>query len=684
MRSEVLKPSPESSDALPVENRSCFRHHVVGAQPAQLDVHATAALQRITRWASRALRAPTALVALVDPRDGLVTRASGEQVAAATLALCQRVVDSREPLTLDGRGDPGPTAFVAAALIDRGDRVLGCLCVTDSEPRTWSDHDRELVADLAISATTELELRTTRAMAEREKRWSDGQAAVLELIAARAPLRTALTELLHVAESHAPGMLSSILLLEHEPGGDVLRTLAGPSLPRGVASAIDGVATGEGRGMCATAAARGEPVIVLDIATDPLTAPYVELAAAHGLHAAWSTPILSSGGTVLGTFALYYGPGRLPKPSDEIVIERSIHLARLAIEQRNDARALRHSAKRARALARDQTALQRVATGVAAETDPGVLFGLVAERAGLLLRAERAYVMRFAGEGEALTIGAWDRTGKRGPAAGEATSHDPDGMCARLRRGGGVLRRSVRAGSHPFDERHRIAVPIVVERAPWGMIVALRDRLGAFPRADEKRLARIAQLAGVAVANADARERLSTQALTDPLTGLANRRAFDRRLIEESRRASRHDRPLSLMLIDIDHFKAVNDRFGHAAGDRVLVDLTGALREIMREGDLLARVGGDELAMILGDCDQRQATEVARRMLRAAAGHASLGRGPGVTLSVGVTALRRDESADELLRHADQALYRAKDGGRNRVVCHEEQIAALLTRSSGR
>jgi len=157
--------------------------------------------------------------------------------------------------------------------------------------------------------------------------------------------------------------------------------------------------------MCATAAARGEPVIVLDIATDPLTAPYVELAAAHGLHAAWSTPILSSGGTVLGTFALYYGPGRLPKPSDEIVIERSIHLARLAIEQRNDARALRHSAKRARALARDQTALQRVATGVAAETDPGVLFGLVAERAGLLLRAERAYVMRFAGEGEALTIG---------------------------------------------------------------------------------------------------------------------------------------------------------------------------------------------------------------------------------------------------------------------------------------
>ena len=134
------------------------------------------------------------------------------------------------------------------------------------------------------------------------------------------------------------------------------------------------------------------------------------------------------------------------------------------------------------------------------------------------------------------------------------------------------------------------------------MVVALRDRPGPFPREDEKRIARFAQLASVAVANAQARERLATQALTDPLTGLANRRAFDQRLAGETERALRHGRELSLMLVDVDHFKDINDRFGHATGDRVLVNLARDMQAVMRQGDLLARIGGDEMAMILGDC----------------------------------------------------------------------------------
>ena len=149
------------------------------------------------------------------------------------------------------------------------------------------------------------------------------------------------------------------------------------------------------------------------------------------------------------------------------------------------------------------------------------------------------------------------------------------------------------------------------------MVVALRDKPGPFPADDEKRIARFAQLASVAVANAQARERLATQALTDPLTGLSNRRAFDERLAEETERALRHGRALALMLVDVDHFKAINDRFGHAAGDRVLVNLANDLHEVMRHGDLLARIGGDEMAMILADCPPEQAEEVARRMLAA-------------------------------------------------------------------
>jgi diguanylate cyclase (GGDEF)-like protein len=206
----------------------------------------------------------------------------------------------------------------------------------------------------------------------------------------------------------------------------------------------------------------------------------------------------------------------------------------------------------------------------------------------------------------------------------------------------------------------------------------MRDRSGAFPPDDEKRIARFAQLASVAVANGDTRERLATQALTDPLTGLFNRRAFDQRLAEETKRARRHGRDLSLIIVDVDHFKTINDRFGHASGDNVLVNLARNLEAVMRQGDLLARVGGDEMAMILGDCPPDQAADVAARMLRAVAEASPLAQRHGATLSIGVAGLAPGCTEEDLLRHADQALYRAKADGRNRVVSYDEQMAAGL------
>jgi diguanylate cyclase (GGDEF)-like protein len=654
---------------------------------AGLDVHASAALDRLTRWAAKALRAPIAIVSLVEGDAQVITSVSGRRSQAehpAVRALCERVVSTSAAQSIDDahvndRDSDGaaPRAVVGAPLIDSTGQVLGCFCVADTLPRSWSSHDTEILRELAITTTTELELRVARAMADREKRWSDGQQAVLELIAARAPLQQTLTKLLHVAESHAPGMLASVLLLDRKRGGRaVLRATAGPSLPRAFNNAVDGLPVGDGQGICGTAAHRREPVVVMDVASDPLTQPFVELARKHGLRAGWSTPILSSSGDVLGTFALYYGPERLPKPSDEFVIDRSIHLARLAIEQSRDARALRRSAKQARTLAREQMALQRVATSVAAETNPAILFTRVAQQVSLLLRAECGYVLRFVDDEQYRVIGAWGRPGARMMNVGQVATQTPDGLGVELRRGLTAKRRSVAAGSElPFDYCHRIGAPIVVGGRPWGMVVAMRDRSGAFPPDDEKRIARFAQLASVAVANGDTRERLATQALTDPLTGLFNRRAFDQRLAEETKRARRHGRELSLIIVDVDHFKTINDHFGHASGDNVLVNLARNLEAVMRQGDLLARVGGDEMAMILGDCPPEQAADVAERMLRAVADASPLAQRHGATLSIGVAGLAPGCSEKDLLRHADQALYRAKEEGRNRVVSYDEQLA---------
>jgi signal transduction histidine kinase len=147
--------------------------------------------------------------------------------------------------------------------------------------------------------------------------------------------------LCRLVEELASGSLSSILLLD--PKANRLRHGAAPSLPVPYIAAIDGIVIGLFVGSCGTAAYRAEPVIVSDIATDPLWADYRDLALAHGLRACWSTPIISSAGRVLGTFAIYYRQPRSPTPQDHNLIEQITHLASIAVEREQAEAALRQA-----------------------------------------------------------------------------------------------------------------------------------------------------------------------------------------------------------------------------------------------------------------------------------------------------------------------------------------------------
>src|SRR4030088_592660 len=151
-----------------------------------------------------------------------------------------------------------------------------------------------------------------------------------------------LDALCRLVEELASGSLSSILLLD--PTANYLRHGAAPSLPGAYTEAIDGIAIGPSVGSCGTAAYRGEPVMVRDIATDPLWADFRAVALAHGLRACWSTPILSSDGRVLGTFATYYREPRSPTPQEHNVIEQITHLASIAVERKQAEDALREQA----------------------------------------------------------------------------------------------------------------------------------------------------------------------------------------------------------------------------------------------------------------------------------------------------------------------------------------------------
>lgn len=165
------------------------------------------------------------------------------------------------------------------------------------------------------------------------------------------------------------------------------------------------------------------------------------------------------------------------------------------------------------------------------------------------------------------------------------------------------------------------------------------------------------------------RARLSRDALTDPLTGLANRRAFDAALEREVQASLATGRPLSLVTLDLDHFKAVNDTHGHDAGDRVLIGLAALLRAQVRSGDLPARWGGEEFAWLLPGAPAGAAGTTAERLRLAVAAH-DFGCGP-LTVSLGVATLRPGESGAALFARADAALYRAKQSGRNRAEVDE-------------
>jgi diguanylate cyclase (GGDEF)-like protein len=161
---------------------------------------------------------------------------------------------------------------------------------------------------------------------------------------------------------------------------------------------------------------------------------------------------------------------------------------------------------------------------------------------------------------------------------------------------------------------------------------------------------------------------------TDPLTGVANRRVFFERLAAEVSRAARHGRAMSILMIDVDHFKAVNDRYGHQLGDVVLAAIAQGLRDTLRTADVVARFGGEEFAIILPDTGLDEATRAAERV-RVHVREQRFGNPRDAiraTVSVGLATLMSDETGDDLVFRADAALLIAKRGGRDRITLASE------------
>jgi diguanylate cyclase (GGDEF)-like protein len=213
--------------------------------------------------------------------------------------------------------------------------------------------------------------------------------------------------------------------------------------------------------------------------------------------------------------------------------------------------------------------------------------------------------------------------------------------------------------------RNLVVVPMFTEGHPIGVLV-LEYGEGRIERRTVTMLIQFASHAALALRNAWLGEQVQKMADTDALTGLANRRTFARTLEREVARAARRGEPLSLAMIDIDHFKTINDKHGHPAGDEVLRRIARALKEECRAFDTPARFGGEEFAVVLPACNSKESISVAERLRL---GMARIGMDFPVTASAGVATFPTHAAdAESLVRAADSALYESKETGRDQTT----------------
>jgi diguanylate cyclase (GGDEF)-like protein len=327
-----------------------------------------------------------------------------------------------------------------------------------------------------------------------------------------------------------------------------------------------------------------------------------------------------------------------------------------------------------------QEALRELAVAVAEMRAPEVIYELVAREAAKVAGVDSGAAVRFRVDGVAEVVGSW-----RMPGSQVGSLLPLEGMegVAIVARTGHSARTN---GSKPSNGNAisvslpGVAVPIFVRRELWGSLLVVAQSKEDLPPDVEERLGIFADLAGLAITNADTSAHLLAQATSDPLTGLLNHRAFQQRVDTEVRRAQRYERPLALVLLDLDHFKSINDAYGHQAGDAALMQAATLLETGARAGDVLGRIGGDEFALLLPETVAEGACAIAQRCA-AEFRAAPVGVASHLTMSAGVCDLSQANDSKQLMQLADGALYWAKNQGRDNVVVYSPEVVIELSDS---
>ena len=462
------------------------------------------------------------------------------------------------------------------------------------------------------------------------------QQSTLDLIVTNQPLPAILSNIANHLEMINPDMLVSILLLDKQTKR--LKLGAAPSLPNSYNAAVDGLTVGEGVGSCGTAAFRGEMVIVSDIDHHPYWEHFLDVTRKADLHACWSLPFKDENNKVLGTFAIYHRRICGPSPENLALVQEFAAFTALAVQKIQATEAL------------------RLAATVFASIREGVVITDLEPR---IVAVNQAYT-RITGYSEAQVLGKNPRIVKSGLhdkafyqamwSTLKATGHW-SGEIWNRRKGGEVYPQWLTISAVCIDSS------CDATDKPCNYVGVFTD---------------ISQLK-------QSEAQLAQLAHYDPLTGLPNRLLVQSQLQHAVDRAKRHNLSVSVLYIDLDRFKNVNDSLGHPIGDELLIKLADRMKQRVREEDMLARLGGDEFLLVLEDIrDSGDPAFVAQSLISLLTSPFVLPSGHEIFIgaSIGISVFPEDAgSATELIQHADMAMYQAKKEGRNTYRYHTEALS---------
>ena len=468
--------------------------------------------------------------------------------------------------------------------------------------------------------------------------WLNNQ--VLEQLGMNASLPEVLNTMLRIIEDYRPGMLGTVFLLADN--GQALVGCAAPNLPEAWLSATAWLPIKAMSGSAVMAVHRGETVIIQDIASHPYwAAPDIaavrDSALAMGLRAAWAQPIKSSEGQILGVFNLYQREPAAPDAEDLALLADYAKLAQMVIERSRMADALQESQ---------------------------ALYRLIAENSN-----DAIWVMQYPD----LTYSYMSPSIARlyGWTPEEFSGQPPDELMSveELRSWSDTVEEHVRSVGegdltacfieHELEVRNKEGHRVQVETVANIMLdsASRPTHIVGSSRDITRRKA--------------AEDSIRKMAFFDQLTGLPNRRMMEDRLAQMLALAKREQRKLSLLFVDLDRFKAVNDQHGHAAGDWLLTQVASRMGSVLRASDTASRIGGDEFVILLPDAQNTDdAVLVAEKIRCVLEQPFVMDNGVELDISSSIGVVMYPDQADnvrDLLHFGDEAMYRAKKGGRNAV-----------------